>query len=122
MPLRWQDPAAVLSRKYTTKSDVYSFGVVMYEVYSGGLVPFADLSSMDCLRAVAAGRRLDRPSNDTPAAAFDLLRQCTLRHSQKRPAMVDVERQLRQLRGNAGVGALTVTLLPDLDPFEETSL
>ena len=106
MPLRWQDPAAVLSRKYTTKSDVYSFGVVMYEVYSGGLVPFADLSSMDCLRA----------------AAFDLLRQCTLRHSQKRPAMVDVERQLRQLRGNAGVGALTVTLLPDLDPFEETSL
>jgi len=27
VPLRWQDPVAVASRKYTAASDVFSFGV-----------------------------------------------------------------------------------------------
>eukprot|EP00045_Choanoeca_perplexa_P003136 m.28814 g.28814 ORF g.28814 m.28814 type:complete len:1719 (+) comp11885_c0_seq1:33-5189(+) len=87
IPVRWQDPQAIVTHKYTKASDVYSFGVLMWEVYSGGQIPFEELSAVEVIRAVSAGHRLNKPSEDMFDEAFDLLRTCTLANSSQRPTI-----------------------------------
>jgi hypothetical protein len=72
--------------------------VVMYEVYSCGRVPFEGLSTVEVLSAVAAGRRLDRPSPATPEEGYELLRNCTQAAATQRPTMAAVRGRLEVLR------------------------
>jgi hypothetical protein len=60
--------------------------VVLWEVYSCGQVPYADLTAIETLKAVGAGRRLNKPNMDMPTAAFDLMRACMLRDPKARPS------------------------------------
>eukprot|EP00045_Choanoeca_perplexa_P018262 m.284536 g.284536 ORF g.284536 m.284536 type:complete len:2014 (+) comp17766_c0_seq2:503-6544(+) len=97
VPLRWQDPKAISTRKYTQASDVFSFGVVIYEVCSGGQVPYSDLSAIEVLKAVAAGRRLGRPTPNTYEAVYDLMRNCMKSNPADRPTMYEAQLKLAQL-------------------------
>ena len=63
----------------------------MYEVYSGGKVPYSDLTAVEVMRAVAAGRRLGRPSSATWDKAFNLMRSCMMRSKTDRPTMVQAQ-------------------------------
>jgi len=69
----------------------------MWEIFSRGLVPYADLTAIETLKAVSAGRRLDKPSVDTPSEAFDLMRACMLRDPKIRPTMAVAYTQLMDL-------------------------
>ena len=123
MPLRWQCPQAITTRVYTAKSDVYSFGVLLYEIYSGGGKPFADLMTAEVIKAVLAGARLSRPRADTPEDVIQLMRQCTVVDTRQRPSMMSVEAELRQDGRSVGVaqgGAGAASQLTSLQ--EETQL
>ena len=41
----------------------WSFGVTVWEVYSGGMLPYPGLASAALLRQVASGGRLSKPEN-----------------------------------------------------------
>ena len=58
---------------------IVAYQVLMYEVYSGGGVPYSDPTAVEVMRAVAAGRRLGRPSSATWDEAFNLMRSCMMR-------------------------------------------
>ena len=57
-------------------------------------MPYGDLTAVETLKAVGAGRRLNKPNTDMPSAAFDLMRACLLRDPKARPTMVAAFSQL----------------------------
>ncbi len=44
IPLRWLPSEAVFEDDFSTKTDVWSFGVLLWEVFSFGELPYADLT------------------------------------------------------------------------------
>lgn len=94
VPIRWQCPEAVLARVYTAKSDVYSFGVLLYEIYSGGGTPFANLQASEVLCMVKAGERLARPAASMDEDVFVLMRACTAADVGGRPSAATLHAQL----------------------------
>lgn len=95
MPLRWACPVAVRTRVYTAKSDVYSYGVVLWEIFAGGAKPYPGLMTAEVQAAVEAGHRLPPPSNGTPAAVVQLIRDCTQMAVALRPSMQTVCQRLQ---------------------------
>jgi hypothetical protein len=71
--------------------------VVLWEVYSRGKVPYADLTAIETLKAVGAGRRLNKPNADMPSVAFDMMRACMLRDPKTRPTMAIACERLQEL-------------------------
>ena len=41
----------------------WSFGVTMWEVYSGGKLPYPGVTSSELIRHIASGGRLSKPEN-----------------------------------------------------------
>ncbi|CAF3984069.1 unnamed protein product [Rotaria sp. Silwood1] len=68
VPIRYAAPEILLSNAtpevYTEKSDVYSMGVLMWEAYSRGSLPWANIENdNDVIRRVINGNLLSRPFN-----------------------------------------------------------
>ncbi|CAF3848769.1 unnamed protein product, partial [Rotaria sordida] len=68
VPVRYAAPEVLLSNTasevYTEKSDVYSMGVLMWEAYSRGSLPWANIEDdNDVIRGVKNGDLLPKPSN-----------------------------------------------------------
>ncbi|PRP79478.1 hypothetical protein PROFUN_12604 [Planoprotostelium fungivorum] len=51
-PVRWMAPEAITSRVYSTKSDVYSFGVLIWEMITGGQMPYGEMDPVAAALAV----------------------------------------------------------------------
>uniref|UniRef100_A0A915ISL9 Protein kinase domain-containing protein n=1 Tax=Romanomermis culicivorax TaxID=13658 RepID=A0A915ISL9_ROMCU len=47
LPLRWLAPECFTKRSWTKASDVWSFGILMYEVFTNGAEPYADMNLED---------------------------------------------------------------------------
>ena len=47
IPLKWTAPEAVYYHKYSTASDVWSYGCLLYEIWSMGHKPFANMSNTE---------------------------------------------------------------------------
>ncbi|CAF2873956.1 unnamed protein product [Rotaria sp. Silwood2] len=68
IPIRYAAPEVLLSNfteeVYTEKSDIYSMGVLMWEAYSRGSLPWANIvDENDVIRRVKNGDLLPKPSN-----------------------------------------------------------
>jgi tyrosine-protein kinase receptor torso len=68
VPIRYAAPEVLSSNAtsevYTEKSDVYSMGVLMWEAYSRGSLPWANIErDDDIIRRVINGDLLPQPSN-----------------------------------------------------------
>eukprot|EP00035_Acanthoeca_spectabilis_P040317 m.68844 g.68844 ORF g.68844 m.68844 type:complete len:959 (+) comp9941_c0_seq2:224-3100(+) len=61
LPLRWTDPGAVITLKFTEATDVWAFGITAIEVFSRGDRPYGDWSNGHVLEQVQKGHRLERP-------------------------------------------------------------
>jgi fibroblast growth factor receptor 1 len=55
--LRWMAPEVFHKRTLTCASDVYSFGVFLWELISGGTVPFVEQSPLDVANGACIGVR-----------------------------------------------------------------
>lgn len=94
------------SRMYTSKADVYSFGVLLFEIFSNGSTPYADLAVAEIVPMVAhAGHRLGRPSPATSEGIVDLIRNCTQMNVARRPAMAAVKAWLEQATATGNLHA-----------------
>ena len=112
IPVKWMAPESVLDRKYSVASDVWSFGVLMWEVYSRGDKPYAELSINALMGAVLQGHRLSQPEMcstevsvhmsllDPLADAmcrYELMQLCWELHAEERPSFRTLQAQLRLL-------------------------
>lgn len=56
IPLRWLPSESVFEDDFSTKTDVWSFGVLMWEVFSFGEQPYADLADDKVLEGKGSKR------------------------------------------------------------------
>ncbi|PIO73004.1 hypothetical protein TELCIR_05041, partial [Teladorsagia circumcincta] len=75
LPVRWLPPEAINDCKFSVSSDVWALGVTMWEVFSYGEVPFAELNNFEMVSCAMAGIRPPRPKN-CPVAMYELMQRC----------------------------------------------
>ncbi|KAM7433671.1 hypothetical protein ABFA07_016133 [Porites harrisoni] len=96
LPIRWMAIESLKNWTYTTESDVWSFGVVMWEIESGGKVPYSDLRDRrEILESLTNGRRLEQPpgcSNEI----YEIMRTCWRENPLGRRTFGDLSTLLEQ--------------------------
>ncbi|XP_055350354.1 tyrosine-protein kinase receptor ver-3-like [Paramacrobiotus metropolitanus] len=81
LPVRWMPPEAIVEKLYSEKSDVWAFGVLLWEMFSLGALPYAEVhvstgnKISDFLASLKTGLRLGRPAA-CPNAIYSLMGQC----------------------------------------------
>ncbi|CAJ0557916.1 unnamed protein product, partial [Mesorhabditis spiculigera] len=66
LPIRYLAPETFSKWEFSLKTDVFSFGVLMWEVFSLGKMPYADLTSAQVAKGVLSGMQLGAPRNTPP--------------------------------------------------------
>jgi len=62
-PIKHTAPEAIKYQRYSLESDVWSIGIVLWEVFSDGEIPYAEMTNSETLQKVVAGYRLGKPPN-----------------------------------------------------------
>ncbi|KAF7258576.1 hypothetical protein EG68_04236, partial [Paragonimus skrjabini miyazakii] len=96
MPIKWMSPESIQQRRFSSASDVWMFGVCMWEIVSGGIKPFVDLTNAEAAELVLRGQRLKRLSN-CPPNLYVLMLECWNTNPQRRPTFASLKPKLREL-------------------------
>ena len=91
--VKWTAPEAALYNKFSIKSDVWSFGVVIYELITGGAIPYPLMKNPQVLPAVEQGYRMPSPNN-CPDALYSIMLSCWKRDVDERPTFEFLKYQL----------------------------
>ncbi|KAH7714957.1 Protein F09A5.2 [Aphelenchoides avenae] len=75
MPVRWLPPEALSTANFSSASDVWSYAVLLFEIFSAGRMPYAELQAQDVLVYLQVGGRLEQPTL-CPADVYDLMKAC----------------------------------------------
>lgn len=87
IPIRWTAPEALEYLNYFTSTDVWAYGVMVWEIFSGGVLPYAGWTNPQVRHEVVQnGVRLQKP-DDMPADVFEVIQQCWEEDKDARPTM-----------------------------------
>ncbi|KHJ45436.1 protein tyrosine kinase [Trichuris suis] len=91
LPLKWTAPDAMSLGIFTEKTDVWAFGVTLWELFTDGAVPYADLQQRyedrfpaQLVRFLAEGNRLPPPAG-APKEIYALMEDCWAAEPNFRP-------------------------------------
>ncbi|XP_020615291.1 angiopoietin-1 receptor-like isoform X2 [Orbicella faveolata] len=82
LPVRWMALESLEDYSYTSESDVWSYGVVLWEIETGGQVPYAALGGQEVVKTLKNGERLQKPegcSDEKCVKNFLFYPDCLLR-------------------------------------------
>lgn len=74
--MRWTAPEVLATAKWVFQTDVYSYGVLLFEVYSKGKYPFADIPDRDLIAYLAGEGGLITNQLPAPAAMLEGVDEC----------------------------------------------
>ncbi|XP_054243956.1 tyrosine-protein kinase Fes/Fps isoform X1 [Indicator indicator] len=97
IPVKWTAPEALNYGRYSSESDVWSFGILLWEAFSLGAVPYANLSNQQTREAVEQGVRLD-PPEQCPEEVYRLMQRCWEYDPRKRPSFSTIHQDLITIR------------------------
>ncbi|KAM6303748.1 LOW QUALITY PROTEIN: tyrosine-protein kinase Fes/Fps [Podargus strigoides] len=97
IPVKWTAPEALNYGRYSSESDVWSFGILLWEAFSLGAVPYANLSNQQTREAVEQGVRLD-PPEQCPEELYRLMQRCWEYDPRKRPGFSAIHQDLIAIR------------------------
>ncbi|XP_033372915.1 tyrosine-protein kinase Fes/Fps isoform X4 [Parus major] len=97
IPVKWTAPEALNYGRYSSESDVWSFGILLWEAFSLGAVPYANLSNQQTREAVEHGMRLD-PPEQCPEEVYQLMHRCWEYDPCKRPSFSTIHQDLVAIR------------------------
>ncbi|XP_032927040.1 tyrosine-protein kinase Fes/Fps isoform X2 [Catharus ustulatus] len=97
IPVKWTAPEALNYGRYSSESDVWSFGILLWEAFSLGAVPYANLSNQQTREAVEHGVRLD-PPEQCPEEVYQLMQRCWEYDPCKRPSFSTIHQDLIAIR------------------------
>ncbi|XP_074456232.1 tyrosine-protein kinase Fes/Fps isoform X2 [Larus michahellis] len=97
IPVKWTAPEALNYGRYSSESDVWSFGILLWEAFSLGAVPYANLSNQQMREAVEQGMRLD-PPEQCPEEVYRLMQRCWEYDPRKRPSFSAIHQDLIAIR------------------------
>ncbi len=101
LPYRWLAPECLKNRRFSIASDVWAYGVVLWEIFTLGDRPFAEMrSDRELLRCLMEGERLPQP-DEAPPGIFEIMSNCWKMERTERPTFENIEGllvdQLRRL-------------------------
>ncbi|XP_060797480.1 inactive tyrosine-protein kinase 7a isoform X1 [Neoarius graeffei] len=103
IPLRWLPSESVFEDDFSTKTDVWSFGVLMWEVFSFGELPYADLTDDKVLEGLQAGTlKLSLP-HSCPSRIYKLMLRCWASSPKDRASFSDIVTALSDLPSESKV-------------------
>lgn len=103
-PLKYMSPEALSEQAFSPKSDVWAFGVVLWEIFSGGALPFENLTPAQVAMGVVMDKlRLSKPKR-CPDEVYDVMSQCWTENAADRPNMQQVVRMLNAVSVQFAVG------------------
>eukprot|EP01041_Mallomonas_annulata_P010428 gene10428-21758_t len=125
LPIRWMAPETLSRNKWSEKSDVYSFGVLVWELLSGGQVPWGlAVSDREVQTLVMAGNTLPLESDWSPILV-DLMSKCGRRSPQERPTFTEVKstinRYILSVSGFSQIPAAAAVVAPVLSVSSSTA-
>ncbi|KAJ7388777.1 hypothetical protein OS493_035744 [Desmophyllum pertusum] len=84
LPVRWMALESLEDYSYSSESDVWAFGVVLWEIETGGQVPYAALGGQEIVHTLKQGERLKMPDGCTDKF-FSIMRSCWHPNPKGRP-------------------------------------
>lgn len=101
--VQWMSPETIQRRQWTEKSDVWAFGVTLWELFSGGCVPWAEYESDEKVcQMVVEGRRLSKPK-DCPEPVYKVMQACWQKRTVDRPTFRSLRILLRDAERDVSV-------------------
>lgn len=61
LPIKWMAPESINYRRFTSASDVWMFAVCLWEIFTHGIKPFAELKNSEVIVRLESGERLPPP-------------------------------------------------------------
>jgi len=95
-PIRWSSLEVLEYQRFSNKSDVWSFGVCMWEIFSGGTMPYKGMKHEEVVERVSNAYRLPKPSG-CPQKVYDVMYSCWIYDVDKRPSFSDLKEHLQPL-------------------------
>ncbi|KAI1729719.1 protein tyrosine kinase domain-containing protein [Ditylenchus destructor] len=99
VPLRWLSIETLEKFEYSSKSDIWSYGVLLFELFSLGEVPYADIENSDLLPFLKNGGRLSQPGHCTEEM-YSLMSSCWLVPAELRPTFNAISEKIAQILEN----------------------
>ncbi|KAL5469271.1 hypothetical protein EMCRGX_G030502 [Ephydatia muelleri] len=96
--IKWTAPEALNRGMYTSASDVWSYGILLWEVFSGGAIPFAGMSNTDAKDHIDGGYHMPLPAG-CPKEVYSVMQQCWMHEPEDRPNFTQVLGMLKALKG-----------------------
>ncbi|XP_076879455.1 inactive tyrosine-protein kinase 7a isoform X2 [Brachyhypopomus gauderio] len=103
IPLRWLPSESVFEDDFSTKTDVWSFGVLMWEVFSFGELPYAELTDDKVLEGLQQGKLKLPPPQGCPSRVYKLLLHCEATSPKDRVSFSDIAVALGELPSESKV-------------------
>ncbi|XP_033742868.1 tyrosine-protein kinase TXK-like [Pecten maximus] len=96
-PVKWASPEVLSYTRFSSKSDVWSMGILMWEVFTGGVMPYDKMKNVDVVDFVCNyGKRLEKPAA-CPEKIYKVMMQCWHKETDLRPNFVDLLKMLSGL-------------------------
>ncbi|XP_060078276.1 tyrosine-protein kinase Btk29A-like [Ylistrum balloti] len=96
-PVKWASPEVLSYTRFSSKSDVWSMGILMWEVFTGGVMPYDKMKNVDVVDYVCHNRkRLEKPAA-CPEKIHKVMMQCWQHEPDRRPSFVELLNMLSGL-------------------------
>lgn len=92
-PVRWMALESLIYHNYSSQSDVWSFGVLLWELQSGGGIPYIDIDDFEMEASLRDGYRLTRPLS-CPEYLYSLMVRCWHYSPNDRPTFTKLKKSL----------------------------
>ncbi|KAL7057300.1 hypothetical protein AAHC03_019013 [Spirometra sp. Aus1] len=94
----WSAPEAIRGGRFSQASDVWSWAVTVWEIWTGGAVPWSKYSSEEIVRQLEAGHRLPWPRLACPRRLYQLMLACWRSEPGSRPTFAYLAERLDKVR------------------------
>lgn len=108
LPIRWMAPESLLKNKWSEKSDVYSFGVLIWEMLSGGNIPWGlAMNDRDVQTEVCSGKTLPcEPS--WLRGLVEVIGRCCCTNPKNRPTFAELKVELLKMMNQVSIHHMTI--------------
>uniref|UniRef100_A0A0R3RGR3 Tyrosine-protein kinase n=1 Tax=Elaeophora elaphi TaxID=1147741 RepID=A0A0R3RGR3_9BILA len=101
VPVRWLSPETLKYGRFSSKTDVWSFGITVWEIYSGGQEPYAEIQDNKELRKGIIEQRVKINSPPgMPPMMQQIMLSCLAYDPKNRPTFEELNTKLSTIRPN----------------------